>query len=509
MGRGEERMAAARQLAKAAVINHHQQYVGRTISMASWRAAAVAIVDDQAPAAERSHHHMAPNCRIDIPANTESTDVGATSSPDLFLLRHSVRDRDQGHPFLFAPKEQRADGWLPVMRAAQNPQSCSRYLLVADDMKQAGLGYTGRMLASTLLLAIRQRRVLHEVPLTNQTTGIQYGRWCHQPPYTLQCAFEPWSSCPLPASALAVSFEATCQLPTKVRNISGRAVNSRPAFDHMCLFKMNAPVVRIQLTSIYSMTALYQKPGDGAFGVLRAAHRFLYVPRPWVRTLARCVKRQHGLHAGRFLSVHIRLSPQKAKESSRAGKRMPTVSAYTKLAQLTINATGLRHVFLQTANPQAVVEFAAWAVAANVSLSYTDNPRQKDDSWGGWTADQTNVQTAVAAVNALVASQAALIISPSSGVSVWTSFLTHLFGYDARLGSRAAPRVSGGMDGHGNTMPQYLSSGLGELSISCGGFRTTSKLRVISNRGVLPLDTERHMWNHATSHGCIGSAAIF
>ena len=250
----------------------------------------------------RSWHarHMAPNCRIDIPANTESTDVGATSSPDLFLLRHSVRDRDQGHPFLFAPKEQRADGWLPVMRAAQNPQSCSRYLLVADDMKQAGLGYTGRMLASTLLLAIRQRRVLHEVPLTNQTTGIQYGRWCHQPPYTLQCAFEPWSSCPLPASALAVSFEATCQLPTKVRNISGRAVNSRPAFDHMCLFKMNAPVVRIQLTSIYSMTALYQKPGDGAFGVLRAAHRFLYVPRP-----NNCVVRPNlpvGSHSTNFVS---------------------------------------------------------------------------------------------------------------------------------------------------------------------------------------------------------------
>lgn len=53
MGRGEERMAAARQLAKAAVIGHHQQYVGRTISMASWRAAAVAIVDDQAPAADK------------------------------------------------------------------------------------------------------------------------------------------------------------------------------------------------------------------------------------------------------------------------------------------------------------------------------------------------------------------------------------------------------------------------------------------------------------------------
>ena len=94
---------------------------------------------------------------------------------------------------------------------------------------------------------------------------------------------------------------------------------------------------------------------------------------------------------------------------------------------------------------------------SHVSLSYTDNPRQKDDSWGGWTADQTNVQTAVAAVNALVASQAALIISPSSGVSVWTSFLTHLFGYDARQGSRVtAPRVSGGVDSHGNTMPQYL-----------------------------------------------------
>jgi len=58
VGRGEERMAAARQLAKAAVIGHHQQYVGRTISMASWRAAAVAIVDDQAPAAERSHHRQ-------------------------------------------------------------------------------------------------------------------------------------------------------------------------------------------------------------------------------------------------------------------------------------------------------------------------------------------------------------------------------------------------------------------------------------------------------------------
>ena len=51
------------------------------------------------------------------------------------------------------------DGWLLLIRTLQHPELCSRYMLVEDDMLRAGLGFTGRLLASALLLAIRSGRV--------------------------------------------------------------------------------------------------------------------------------------------------------------------------------------------------------------------------------------------------------------------------------------------------------------------------------------------------------------
>ena len=389
-------------------------------------------------------------------------------------------------------------------------------MLVEDDMLRAGLGFTGRLLASALLLAVRHGRVLLEVPQVHGTasnhSGMPYGRWCDQPPYTLQCAFEPWTHCAPPQShrdVVIFETECTCLLHGKFEMDRMPQLHTTNCTGHKdsllnrgrCLLHHKAAVMRVKLSSIYRMRFLYESPGDAAFSVLRAAQRYLFEPRPWVRALARCVQRQFGLRSGGFVSVHIRDSPEKRAEAARAFKRMPPVSAYIRLTQLVLNATGLRQVLLQTASPRALGTFLAWAATANVSVSYTDNPREEGDSWGGWKADDHSTPTAVAAVNLHLASRAAVLISPSPSLSLWTTLLMHLMGYDSSPNATGVPRVGGGFT-------PWQSADLGEAFFNCYP-RASNLIAVVRAAAfVTPLASliEERMWNESARGGCTGRA---
>jgi hypothetical protein len=268
-----------------------------------------------------------------------------------------------------------------------------------------------------------------------------------------------------------------------------------------CLLHHKAAVMRVKLSSIYRMRFLYESPGDAAFSVLRAAQRYLLTPRPWVRALARCFKRQHGLHSGRFLSVHIRSSPEKSAEAARSNKRMPPVKAYIRLTQLVTNVTGFRQVILQTASPRALSEYVAWATTANVSVSYTENPREEGDSWGGWKADDHSTPTAVAAVNLYLASGAAVLISPTPSVSLWTTLLIHHLGYDSSPNASHVPRVGGGH-------VAWHSADLGEMSFNCEPRASNLVAVVRAAAFVAPRVSlvEQRLWNESSSGGCTGRA---
>ena len=60
------------------------------------------------------------------------------------------------------------EGWEHLIRASQHPRVCHRWLVVEDDMMCAGLGFAMWKLASLLLIAIKENRVLIEVPVGTQ-----------------------------------------------------------------------------------------------------------------------------------------------------------------------------------------------------------------------------------------------------------------------------------------------------------------------------------------------------
>ena len=80
-------------------------------------------------------------------------------------------------------------------------------LLIENDLGRAGMGYVRELYAAALLLAMREGRVLLEVPLNqswpvhdSRVVGMdsRIGMWCDRPPYTLQCFFSPWTHCTQP-----------------------------------------------------------------------------------------------------------------------------------------------------------------------------------------------------------------------------------------------------------------------------------------------------------------------
>ena len=373
-------------------------------------------------------------------------------------------------------KPRNSDDWADAIEASQFPAQCGRFLLVRDDFRGSGLGWTARMFASALLLAMRQSRVLLEIPVWHGSS--RDARWCRQPPYTLQCFYRAWSHCKPPLER-ALSYEERCEGHNSSRTrgwqddeSSGFGQSRRIRFNPNCHSRhwsdpvpfsrfSNIDVLSVRLSTIHTHSAWWAGPGNDAHNgdfqrLLASAHRFLFgSPRPWVRELAACTMARANLQAGQFLSVHVRLSPEKTKEQGKHG--VVVVEAYSLLVQALLNAStamrkehpslasGLHQLFLQTANPDALGNFTQLLTMLSgggdraARVSFTDNPRHIHDTWGGWVDDAYTItqQTTVGVVNAHIARQAAMLISPSN--SVWTAFLKQMM--STEFGSRAADEL--------------------------------------------------------------------
>jgi len=135
---------------------------------------------------------------------------------------------------------------------------------------------------------------------------------------------------------------------------------------------------------------------------------------------------------------------EKAAEGKKLGVGLPELSAYHPLAKALAQDVGTHKIFLQTASPVGLQDFAAFARKQALEVSYTDNPRSEHDSWGGWQHGTEMLQSAIGAVNAYVASHAAITASPF--ISIWTEFLRYTVPWDqgttATIKARCPPSRS-------------------------------------------------------------------
>ena len=306
---------------------------------------------------------------------------------NLTALKHS-------HRFHFAPVNRSADEWATAIRASQFSTDCSKLLLVEDDMNNSGIGFTAKIWSFALLLAVRQGRVLLEVP---RQAGVS--RWCDRPPFSFQCLYEDWSHCQIPP-------------PGTSEVVPGGRPLKMSKWPHL------APVVRTGLGRLHRQGMLWWSSGRSP---IPSAEAFLFRPRPWVRAIGDCLMQESGLLPGKFLSIHIRHSKEKADEGKKLHVQLPVFKAYHVLTDALVLDTGIRHVFLQTASPAALTDFTQYALTRNLSISYTDNPRSENDAWGGWQHGSEMEQATIGAVNAYVGSLAAIVVSPE--ISIWTDFL--------------------------------------------------------------------------------------
>ena len=335
-------------------------------------------------------------CPFHIPADPASLQGPAVERPlglpdwghaNLSGLIHS-------HKVHFAPRNQSNDGWCGAMIASQFRTDCSRLLLVEDDMNTSGVGFTAKIWAFALLLAVRDNRVLLEV---SRVQGVS--RWCDREPFSFQCLYEPWSHCQIPP-------------PNTPQAVPGGRPMKLTTWPH------GANVVRTGLGRIHRQGQIWYSAKHSPITV---ASHFLFRPRKWVRDIGECVMRKAGLRPGHFVSIHIRYSVEKLAEGKRLGATLPALSAYHPLAESLATDAGTRKIFLQTASVVGLEDFTSFASKQKLKVFYTDNPRSEHDSWGGWLIGAEMMQSAVGAVNAYISSLAAVTASP--GISLWTDFL--------------------------------------------------------------------------------------
>ena len=288
--------------------------------------------------------------------------------------------------------------WTPVLagnttaetvragvRASQQPATCRRYMLLQDDSK-AGLGYDGHLIALVLSLAMRENRVLLEIEHPNR-------HWCARPPYTLQCLYEPWTHCPMPDLKLAVP--------------------------HSLGHTDSADIVTIGTEAFYQSNMWYGTGNMLANSVtLHALEAHLFRPRPWVVEMAGCYLDECGVGFGEYISVHVRESPEKAKEVG----QLPTFDEYVDATLQELRRhRDLRVVQLQTANPQSLNRFVEIARQKAFRVCFTDNRREVDETNKFSTS---SVDAPALSTNALLAANAAAFISPVD--SAWTPFVQAL-----------------------------------------------------------------------------------
>ena len=221
-----------------------------------------------------------------------------------------ARRANSTHFFMYVPRmESDADlhSLRAVIRASQfpaDPAACNRTLILWDDALTAGLGYSARLIALALLVAVQEHRVL--VMPDHRTR-----RWCGRPPYTLGCYYEPITHCSAPNSS------GTPKWSTR---------GSSDGLEHRQSTEYSSPHVRMSTSQVHRSVFWYKfHPPNTLWS---ATHDLLYRPRLWVRDAAHCIMRAGGLHGGNYVVVHARFSAEKKKER---GGGLPPLSAYLPL----------------------------------------------------------------------------------------------------------------------------------------------------------------------------------
>ena len=412
---------------------------------------------------------LQPPHRTLLPTSTPSR----PSSTPSWSLANLTALRLQNHSRLFSPLNPSIDGYASAIHASQFPLRCddARMLIVEDDLRGQGLGYSREWYVLVLLWAMHERRVLREVPVDpawnptcvpaadirrSQHEGAMgldtlqsacphktpstcsypcvsanltrtysrnfklspstSNRWCDRPPYTLQCLFEPWTHCPVPP-------ESEHTPPHLGRGLDVRQ-NSK--------LNANTKTLRVKLSWVYR--SRMDVKGSPFFGLRKnvesAASRFLFRPRKWIRKIANCVLNEAGVSKGGYFSVHVRHSVEKNTELLKFMHSTLPLEVYAAASVEAGKALGLYTVHLQTASEDALHAFVAAASRSEPPLRvfYTNNSREVGsrprDTWGGWVTGREMSEGTVAAVNAYLAMQAPLLIS--SVHSSWTKLLKDL-----------------------------------------------------------------------------------
>ena len=315
------------------------------------------------------------------------------------------------HTRLFIPKNAKPpDGWFDSIYASQNPANCTRFLLLENDVSRAGLGMQARFIVQALLLAVRDRRVLLEIPSSHPNRS---KLWCDRPPYTFECVFEPWSYCSAPDLERA--------------KVAGQITSPKVRFPYS-FWDTNLPVAKVGIDWIKKSQRLWQGQSTRFSGnVDGVVSKVLFRPRPWVRRLSRCIMREYGLREGRFAALHIRESVEKQKELH---LRLPSYASYKAIAETMMHEYNVSHLFLQTTSPGALSELARWAHATRNGLAFTHNRRGEHDSWAGWKSGRQMLEATIAAVNLQIASKAVVFGGIAS--SMWNYVQLPLLGSGAR-----------------------------------------------------------------------------
>ena len=318
---------------------------------------------------------------------------------------------NSSHFFMYVPpleKESDQQALRAVLRSNQfpsDPAACNRTLVLFDDALSAGLGYSARLLAIALLVAVQERRVLINMPHST-------ARWCGRAPHTLGCYYQPWTHCPLPLNVSGASKWST--------RGSSFGIEER--------IKRSGPMVRISTAQVHRSTFWYKFHPPQA--LYEATHELLFTPRPWVRDAADCFMRAANLSGGNYVVVHARYSVEKKKER---GAKLPSLKEYLPATQEFLAKSNASRVFLQTSTPDAVDLYENWSSTHNWALSYTQNARSSHDLWmtgtgkkAEYTATGERTSVVAQAVNAIIAGRSHHFLSPSS--SMWTQFIRSLMG---------------------------------------------------------------------------------
>ena len=220
-------------------------------------------------------------------------------------------------------------------------------------------------------------------------------RWCGRPPWTLNCVYEPWTHCPVPA----------------VENLT------IVKWSHRMTWKpQHAPdtpdVVRVMTTQLHKEVGFqHVRVAETTRG---AAYEVLFTPRQWVRDAAACAMAAASLRDGGFVVTHVRISDEKKRER---GAALPGLNAYFPATAVALRRANSSTLFLQTATPVAFDKMGRWCDERHVALSYTRSERAEHDLWvgaaGKRSTNHSGERSSVVAqaVNAVVASRAAGFVS--------------------------------------------------------------------------------------------------